>query len=33
MDAMGCVLGYLKQNYKFSIKYDISEPNLTKYKI
>ena len=33
MHAMCCVFGYLHQNYKFSIKYDMNKLNFTKYKI
>ena len=33
LHAMRRVFGYLLQNYKFSIDYDIAEPDLTKYKV
>ena len=33
MHAMRRTLGHLKANYKLYIEYDISEPNLPKYKI
>ena len=33
MHAMRRVFGYLLQNYKFSIDYDIDEPDFSKYKI
>ena len=33
MHAMRRVFGYLKQNYKFSIDYDVDEPDFSKYKI
>ena len=30
---MRCVFGYLQQNYKLSINYDVEEPDFMKYKI
>eukprot|EP00957_Ditylum_brightwellii_P121406 9258470-Ditylum_brightwellii.AAC.1 len=33
LHAMRRVLGYLKQNYKFSIEYNIKEPDFSVHKI